>query len=213
MNVLSDFDDKKMRESIFGQDAPWNNSTALGRMDKPHWHEYALAYKISADRLVDNLRRGPVSELYQVFPIMFLYRHSLELKLKEILRILLDWDGRQDEKIRRTHSLRQLWDETRPLLEKCDERVIGKVDESHRAEGVEIFGAIGLRVKEFDEMDPNPQNFRYPEDVEAKPSQPKLLERHEIRHVKEVVNALDMNLDGISVGLDEIISPWTERLY
>ena len=101
---------------------------------------------------------------------------------------------------------------SRSLLEKFDERIMGKVDESHRAEGAEIVEAIGLRVKEFDEMDANSQNFRYPEDVEAKPNPPKLLERHEIRHVKEVVNALDMNLDGISVGIDEVISRWTERL-
>lgn len=211
MNVLRDFDDSKMRESIFGQDEPWNKSTEPGRMEKPHWHEYALAYKIAADRLVDNLRRGPISELYQVFPIIFLYRHYLELKIKEILRALLDWDGRRDEQIKQTHSLHQLWHQARLLLEQFDQRVMGEIDETGREEGAEMVKAIGLRVKEFDEIDPDSQNFRYPENVEAKRNPPKLLERHEIRHVKEVVNALDMNLDGISVGLDEIISNLTAR--
>ena len=47
--------------------------------------------------------------------------------------------------------------------------------------------------------------------MEPKPNPPKLLERHEISHVKEVVNALDMTLDGICVGLDEIISHMEAR--
>ena len=127
MNVLSNFDGSKMRVSIFGQDEPWNKSTRPGRMGKPQWHEYALAYKIAADRLVDNLQPGPIRELYQVFPIMFLYRHYLKLKLKEILRSLLDWDGRQDEEIRRIHSLQELWHEVRLLLEQFDQQMIGEV--------------------------------------------------------------------------------------
>ena len=74
MNVLWDFDDSQMHESIFGQDNPWNKSTAPSRFEKVGWDGYAMAYKIAADRLVDGLQWGPISELYYAFPIMFLYQ-------------------------------------------------------------------------------------------------------------------------------------------
>ena len=120
MNVLRDFDDSRMHQSIFGQQEPLNKSMAPGRFQKVDWDGYAMAYKIAADRLVDGLQRGPISELYQVFPIMFLYRHYLEIRLKEILRILRDWDGRRDAQIPHTHDLPKLWKEVRQLLEKFD---------------------------------------------------------------------------------------------
>lgn len=205
MNMMQDFDDSKMYESIFGQSEPWNQSTASGRFQKTGWDSYAMAYKIAADRLVDDQQRGPISELYQVFPIMFLYRHYLELKLKEILRVLLDWDGRRHDQIPHIHELPKLWKEVRHLLEKFDNGMTEHSGDACLEEGAAIYNAIEKRVKEFDDIDPGSFNFRYPED------QVKLLERHEIVHIKEVVNALDMNLDGISVGLDDILSHRNER--
>ena len=210
-NVLRDFDDSRMYESIFGQQEPWTKSTAPGRFQKVGWDGYAMAYKIAADRLVDSLQRGPVSELYQVFPIMFLYRHYLELRLKEILRILRDWDGRWDANIPHIHDSPKLWEEVRQLLEKFDDRIVEHIDDARLEEGAAIFDAIEQRVKEFDEIDHGSFNFRYPEDQATKPDSVKLLERHEIVHIKEVVNAFDMNLDGISVGLDDILDHWNDR--
>ncbi len=51
MNVVRDFDDSRMYESIFGQQEPWNKSTTPGRFQKVGWDGYAMAYKIAADRL------------------------------------------------------------------------------------------------------------------------------------------------------------------
>ena len=207
MNALWDFDDSKIYESIFGQDDPWNQSTASGRFQKPGWDSYAIAYKTAGDRLVDGLQRGPKSELYQVFPIVFLYRHYLELKLKEILRVLLDWDGNRDDEIPRIHDLTTLWATVRQLLEKFDNDVIEHCENAGLEEAAAIYHAIEQRVIEFDDIDPGSFNFRYPE------AQVKLLERHEIVHIKEVVNAVDMNLDGISVGLYDILSHRNERYF
>ncbi len=142
---------------------------------------------------------------------MFLYRHYLELRLKEILRILRNWDGRRDAQIPHIHDLPKLWEEVRQLLEKFDDGITEHCGDVRLEEGAAIYNAIEQRVKEFDEIDPGSFNFRYPEDQARKSDSVKLLERHEIVYIKEVVNALDMNLDGISVGLDDILDHWNDR--
>ena len=162
MNVLRDFDDSKMHESVFGQDNPWNKSTEPGRLDKPGWDGYAMAYKTAGDRLVDSLQRRAISELYQVFPIMFLYRHYLELKLKEILLILRKWEGREDTQTLPDHGLTQSWKEVRQLLEKFDDWITGHCDDAHLEEGAAMYNSIEQRVKEFDAIDAKAKNFRYP---------------------------------------------------
>lgn len=206
---MHDVDDRKMYESIFGQDKPWDQSTAPGRLDKRGWENYAMAYKVAADRLVVGLQRGPYSEHYQVFPIMFLYRHYLELKLKDILLILRDWKGIREQKLP-DHRLTPLWEEVRQLLEEFDSAMTKHCDDTRLEEGAAIYNAIEQRVKEFNEIDVKAENFRYPVDKKLNPNSAKLLERHEIVHINEVVSALDMNLDGMSVGLDEILSHWNE---
>ena len=209
MNMFQGFDDSKMYESIFGQHHPWNESTLPGRFDNPGWHGYALAYKTAGDRVVDGLQVGPISEQYQVFPIMFLYRHYLELELKGILFILHGWDV-GDIRIPHDHGLTPLWGKVRQLLEKFDNWVVGYCDDNRLEEGAEIYNAIEQRLKEFDEIDAQSLSFRYP-DQKSNPA--KLLDRHEILHIKEVVDALYDNLDGMSGGLREIIDQWNERYF
>lgn len=204
------FDDSKLYESIFGQDNPWNESTAPGRLDKRGWEHYAMAYKVAADRLVDGQQRGPIKELYQVFPIMFLYRHYLELKLKEILLILRDWEGSTDTKPWPGHRLPQSWNEVRQLLEKFDNGIIEDCYDGPLEEAAAIYDAIERRVKEFNEIDSEAETLRYPVNKKLQPNSAKLLDRHEIVHIKEVVDALDAYLDAISVGIDHIMDRYAE---
>lgn len=223
MNMMQDFDDSKMYESIFGQDEPWNQSTAPGRLDERGWEHYAMAYKIAADRLVNSLQIGPISEHYQVFPITFLYRHYLELKIKEILLTLRGWEDRESAASQtldgiskqplNRHTLTPFWTETRQLLDKFDHWVTGGCANARFEEGAAICNAIEQRLKEFDEIDAKAENFRYPVNNKLEPNPTKLLERHEIVHMKKVVNALHMYLDGIGVGLDDILDRRNERLF
>ena len=215
MNMFQGFDDSKMYESIFGQHHPWNESTLPGRFHKPGWHGYALAYKTAGDRVVDGQQIGPFSEHFQVFPIMSLYRHYLELELKGILLVLRGWDGGNVQALP-GHKLTSSWDEVRQLLEKFDNYIIqhwGGVDAVQLKKRDDLYNAVEQRVKEFDEIDAKSQNFRYPVNRNLEPNPAKLLDRHEILHIKEVVNALYDNLDGISVGLHETIDQWNEQHF
>ena len=95
MNELNEFwevDDSKMHESIFGENQRWKPGQSVGSSYGRLWNEWgtmASANKEAADHLVDwlvhGLRPGPMSGSYLTYPIMSLYRHYLELRLKEIL--------------------------------------------------------------------------------------------------------------------------------
>ena len=76
---------------------------------KEDWYVYINGYKDAADFLVSNApTRGNPRKL--LYPVLFLYRHHLELALKAII-------GKQ-KKFPRTHELDELWQDCRSLLDE-----------------------------------------------------------------------------------------------
>lgn len=124
--------------------------------DDPIWENYAGSYKDAADHLVGNIERYEVDSL--VYPIMFLYRHHLELQLKSLLRNLCLFHGLERTFPKKKHDLVELWCRVRPLMEEiCPQDT---EDNDH----------IEARIKEFSQIDPVSESFRYPEDKGKKPS-------------------------------------------
>lgn len=80
------------------------------------WHWYPDAYKQAADKLVDQIE-GHSHEDRLIFPIIFLYRHFVELKIKEIIIQLDRLSGTQiAEKQFKKHQLMPLWSYAREHL-------------------------------------------------------------------------------------------------
>ena len=52
----------------------------------PDWHLWVAGYKLAADRLVSHLTEHGTRFDYVCIPILFLYRHFVELYLKALLR-------------------------------------------------------------------------------------------------------------------------------
>jgi hypothetical protein len=83
----------------------------------PNWIiAYALSFKESADIVVSQVELGSVSPDAVNYPVVFLYRHYLELMLKGLIRV-----GRsltyEPAGFPKTHQLKKLWAEFRPLIE------------------------------------------------------------------------------------------------
>lgn len=113
---------------------------------------FASGYKLAADELVDHAL-GEIKDMDKlVYPIVFLYRHYLELRLKEIVRQgkdLLQEEG-DFRKGRDGHMLALLWDDAKEIMLKI---------EGHPAEE---FGFCEHVVRSFS-GDPQGAEFRYPE--------------------------------------------------
>ena len=216
------FDDAKLHESIFGEDQRWKPVRGVDNAPwrlPDEWDAIASANKEAADRLVDGLGRGPLGELYQSYPIMSLYRHYVEMRLKGIWiqlqqweRLMRIWSGDADEQPepKYDHQLMEVWWKVRELLDRIDSYAVG-TDELPEERNT-LYDAIEARVKEFDDIDRRATSFRYPVEKSGETTLGVPLYKPELIQVKGVVEALDYYLAGISCGVDETSSQVCEAL-
>lgn len=64
----------------------WHNKAQLNFTHHVPWHAYVAGYKEAADRLIAGISEGLHGQDMLVFPILFLYRHYLEVSIKELIR-------------------------------------------------------------------------------------------------------------------------------
>jgi hypothetical protein len=146
------------------------------------WSRLADSYKEAADRLA-GITKSPYAYLMHGSPILFLYRHYIELRLKSLL---LDAGELLDEPhdVPPLHFLRSLWERVRKLLLRI---------------GPESDGAWCKRadqvIDEFDAIDPTSFAFRYPVDKNGKTTLPPDL-CIDPRVARQMIGELDILLSG-----------------
>ena len=188
----------------------WN----ANQQDSPQsqWDLMAEAYKNAADQLVIGSPDPVLSGSHRVYiaaPIMFLYRHYLELRLKAILddlrklkSTLIDLGEIEEQTIpgipSQSHSLLPVWQAAKKLIIEIDKEVY---DGGIEGTGdVEMLDAIGKRVEEFNSIDATSMNFRYPTD---KTGENRILASlpnvRQLFQVKDTIDALSIGLGGIEM--------------
>jgi hypothetical protein len=181
-------------EPIFATDEDWHCNACL----HPSYDTlelYAIGHKKAADILVTQVMKTGRHQDFLVFPICFLYRQYIELRLKEIIRSgrrLLDETGDFPQH----HNIQHLWDCARMILKKV---FTGDI------EPPDYFSIASHVVAEFSKLDPNSFTFRYPTDKQG--TNPLDGVTHiNLRRVAEYVNAfaevMEAGSTAISVHLD-----------
>ncbi|MFZ5506581.1 MAG: hypothetical protein ACOY7P_13930 [Pseudomonadota bacterium] len=177
-------------QQLFIQGEDQHNAAMLGWTLFP-WDIYAAGYKDAADALVGALAERKASFDSVVYPLIFLYRQGLELKLKLILpraRRLVGNEAVADHK----HGLMPLWSELRRHLEQLN---------LHK--GAQELPAIEDFIRQLDTVDPGSFAFRYPTTKKGEVSLPEL--RHvNVRHLSEIMDSVFGMLDGIHSYLGEM---------
>lgn len=141
---------------------------------------YGDGYKKAADLLVDHIveirsgARNPID--YLIFPIAFLYRQYVELKLKEIIRLSNDISLVED-RAPTHHKLDELWSRVRTILE----------EESVSSEDLNV---VGYCIAELVAVDPASTAFRYPFDKQGKDSIGQEQVQINVRNLKEIMTKL-----------------------
>lgn len=191
----------------------WN----ANQQDSPQsqWGLIAEAYKNAADQLVSGSPDPLLSGSHRVYiavPIMFLYRHYLELKLKAILidlgelkSRLIDLGEIEEQTIpglpSQSHSLLPVWQAVKELIieiDQIDQEV--RDDEIEGTGDVEMLDAIGERIEEFNSIDATSMSFRYPTDrTGEKRILASLPDRFQLSQVKNTIDALSIGLGGIEM--------------
>lgn len=122
---------------------------------------YAEHFKEAADKLVLSINSnvGHIADIL-INPIIYLYRHSIELSLKAILlKNYLD-QNINNEKIKEkitSHDLQSLWDKVNNAI-RINYNFIN--NHSHENE----LRKIGRLINELNLTDPGSMNYRYPFD-------------------------------------------------
>ena len=122
-------------------------------MSTPIYPQHAEAFKVAADMILDShqsAKRGPHHDTL-LFPVLYLYRHCLELKLKDLVllgvRIHL-FELAEVARILEKHELCPLWTKAKRLIREN----YPEDDEAQAAEAI---------VNEFHRVDPDGQTLRY----------------------------------------------------
>lgn len=129
-------------------------------------------------------------------PGVFLYRHFVELSLKDMIVTARALDDQLPD-FPDTHRLLPLWTELRNLLSR-----VGDPTESED----ELLDLVGGMVQELDRADPDSMSFRYPRSRHETGRQPLLAEDYEyfdMRVFRDQAVRLAHFIDGCSTQLDE----------
>jgi len=118
---------------------------------------YVQGYKDAADKLVETVVATETNRDIFLMPIVYLYRHYLELQLKMMLREARDAgvsavSGKTDEwiKNRAGHDLHVLWNSVRQIIEELSpDELSGDISNVERI------------IQRFHDLDDTGQRFRY----------------------------------------------------
>jgi hypothetical protein len=120
------------------------------------WSLYSYGYQEAFKLLGIEALSNDSKKKVLVFPIVFLFRHYIELILKQINKIGSPLLGEKPD-YETTHILKDLWDQTR--------KIIVNVWPDKKNEDLNI---VDDCLKELIQKDTDSMRFRYPEDREKK---------------------------------------------
>ncbi len=130
----------------------------LGEPDIWSWEHYINGFRTAADNLAtstENDRRAG----NLVYPTMFLYRHYLELRIKQLILGFQKLMELKDKLPPPLHQLCELWKKVREL----EQQAILSGDWNSK-ENFNKYPKIEELIREFDKMDQGSYEFRYPVD-------------------------------------------------
>lgn len=169
---------------------PWTNACLNFAADP--FDPYSTGYRRAADIITEYVIQQLRDQDTLIYPIVFLYRHHIELKLKEIICFGSKLTIGKAE-IAGGHNLKELWGSARPILESiCSKEFVDDINNFE----VGLFQLIS--------QDGKSTSFRYPIDKKRSPSLPNV--RHiNIGNFRDVMTRLCNFLDGCTSHIDYLL--------
>jgi hypothetical protein len=126
---------------------------AVLRAGRAEWYAHAAQFRHGAELLADGVVSGRAAPESVGMPMLYCYRHWIELSLKGLL-VDAGYVCNEDEQIHAHHRLLTLWTQLRVRVERMSRRG----DEAS-------LDRVSAIVAEIDAMDPRSDAFRYPVNV------------------------------------------------
>jgi hypothetical protein len=157
-SVIGPLPPPRATDVLFGSGDDYGTNACIS-----HWHAvdfgYTSGFRQAGLRLAEHVCETASDQDVLVYPIVYLYRHHIELVLKSIVEVaaaLLDRELTEPD--RRTlggHDLSRLWDTTRPLLNPVCALVPHPPFPDDDLQGIDSY------IRQLHEHDPDGQRFRY----------------------------------------------------
>ncbi len=181
----------KTSDELLKPDADLQNNAILS----PHisMNSLALAYSFACDAVIQKAIEHDVEQDFLIYPILFLFRQYLELRLKQII-LLGNKLCKSNEKFPTNHDLNVLWSETKKVIKS----------EWSKSQNQEI-AAVEKHIKKIMDIDKDSMAFRYGMDKKFQ----KLIKKGEIINLKNfgktketITNFLEGCSEGLSAHLE-----------
>jgi hypothetical protein len=137
---------------LFGPGDDWWHNACLN-FTTDNWDLYCCGYRDAANMLAEQVLVTQSGQDTLVYPIIFLYRQYLELRLKILIRDGSDLLDRRAQ-IPVGHKIESLWSHARSLLVEIEPDIV---------QGLGLAPVESL-LGEFAVLDPASTTFRYPLD-------------------------------------------------
>ena len=178
--------------SLFKIDRDAHNNACLNFLADMSYG-YIKGYLRAGDILADHVDEHARDQDTLIYPIIFCYRHHLELRMKEIIksgRELLDGSGDYDD----GHRLAVLWG--------CCRRIMFQIWPDQVVP--EEVSLIDHFISDLDKVDTGSYSFRYWESTKKSGRTPNLegIKHINIRHFRECVKSMTDFLSGVAMGID-----------
>jgi hypothetical protein len=154
---------------------------------------YAFGYKEAADVLVRNIVKRNAGQDLLVYPVMFLYRHYLELEIKNLIFLCNHYQD-NTANFSTIHGIDQLWGTCNKLLSE----IFPNESITERKETTRL-------INEFSKIDSNSMAFRYPHNKDGKT--PLLnISKINLHNVQDVMEKISNLFSGAEAQIGEYLS-------
>jgi hypothetical protein len=197
-------------DRLFRNDLPDLSNNARLTPNGDGQTAYTEGYRRGAKVLVEHVvASGGHEKNCLVYPIIFLYRHHLELALKRIIRRapgLLSRSLTKDEKDHLgKHRLDWLWQDLKPMFIGIFGAVGWEEPDQIDMEGVDDY------IRQISELDRDGFSFRYAHSKEGDRLLPEHLKHINIRHFAEMMDRLVGYIDEIDTATS-VVKEWQDDM-
>ncbi len=197
--------------------APGEHSVRTGfdhSLENP-WVRYEEGYYLAALALIDRQLSEPDwAQEFVIYPILFLYRHHVELALKSILieamasfetcgEIKNKEDTRRAkhlQEITKEHNLLKLWD-----------YLVTFITANRRKPMIDDTQLIRTILEELTTLDPTSMNTRYGLQRDMETPSLGIVRKLSLRNIREVFAKLSRDLNEIMIRFQYINEPWWDE--
>lgn len=114
--------------------------------------DYSYGYFSSAKILAEKTLTTEMGMDLSIYPLVFLYRHAIELSLKNVIYFLWELNA-HERKIIKSHNIIELWKSAKQMLQETREL----------KEDKEIIAFVDKFLQDISDLDSTAEVFRFPE--------------------------------------------------